>query len=524
MIFFGLKMPARVSRRSSGTLTTPTLRVTPPYPPVSAWPRVRVLKTVVLPDPASPTMAICIRGLSPGSVPRAGVDHVEQRLARREAPEVVAEQVDAPVEDARARPRRVRGYDDVRHVVERRRFRQRLIAERVEDGASEMAILERPDQGALIDEPPARDVDQPGARLDHRQRVRVDHPLGLGRERRSVHDELGLCQPLRECLATAPSVEHAFAERPRLVVRAERRPFGVSSPTDRDDTATEGGRESTHRAADGPEPDDADGDVAQLGTLERLPRALALQLEQLREPPADGEDHHQDVFGDRPAEHAARIRDDDAALPGRWGERSLDARGRRVDPRQPRSTNKDAIEGLRAEPAAKHHLDFVERPVGQTLHRDGDDPRARRRRPDALQVPRPVACREDGAQRDGSRCAARAGPGPCVISAAGSHVALAALSVASRTRTIQRSAASISPSRGKVSGPVQSAVRAAGPRASAIARTNRSPFLYCSILRSIPVSRSIVRSNGVRLFRRSWNRSLIRSTPGTRSRPTSSMT
>ena len=59
-IFFGLKISARRSSRSSGTLTTPTLSVTPPKPPVSAWPRVSVLKTVVLPDPASPTMAICI--------------------------------------------------------------------------------------------------------------------------------------------------------------------------------------------------------------------------------------------------------------------------------------------------------------------------------------------------------------------------------------------------------------------------------------------------------------------------------
>src|SRR4051794_11970511 len=175
MIFFGLKMPARVSRRSSGTLTTPTLRVTPPYPPVSAWPRVRVLKTVVLPDPASPTMAICIRGLSPGSVARAGVDHVEQRLAGREPSQVVAEQVDAPVQDARARPRGVGRHDDVRPVIERRRGRQRLVAERIEDGAAEMTVIERAEQGALVDEPAARDVDEPGAGLDHRECVGIDH-------------------------------------------------------------------------------------------------------------------------------------------------------------------------------------------------------------------------------------------------------------------------------------------------------------------------------------------------------------
>ena len=48
------------TRRSSGTLTTPVLTVRPPKPPVSAVPRVRELKTVVLPERARPTMAICI--------------------------------------------------------------------------------------------------------------------------------------------------------------------------------------------------------------------------------------------------------------------------------------------------------------------------------------------------------------------------------------------------------------------------------------------------------------------------------
>src|SRR6185295_18587355 len=104
-IFLGLKISASRSRRSSGTFTTPTLRVTPPYPPVSACPRVSVLKTVVLPLPASPTIAICIWGLSPGSVPGVGIHDVEQRLAAREPAQVVAEQLDAAVEDPTARPR-----------------------------------------------------------------------------------------------------------------------------------------------------------------------------------------------------------------------------------------------------------------------------------------------------------------------------------------------------------------------------------------------------------------------------------
>ena len=67
----------------------------PEYPPVSACPPVRALKTVVLPLPGSPTMVTCI-----GSVPRVEVDDVEQRLAREMAPEVVDEQVDGPLHDA----------------------------------------------------------------------------------------------------------------------------------------------------------------------------------------------------------------------------------------------------------------------------------------------------------------------------------------------------------------------------------------------------------------------------------------
>ena len=55
----GLNISVSLVSRSSGTLTTPTLTVTPPKPPVSASPRVSVLKTVVLPERASPTIATC---------------------------------------------------------------------------------------------------------------------------------------------------------------------------------------------------------------------------------------------------------------------------------------------------------------------------------------------------------------------------------------------------------------------------------------------------------------------------------
>src|SRR5436189_4579663 len=119
----------------------------PPKPPVSAWPRVNVLKTVVLPDPASPTIAICTPrcyrpGCRRGSVPGAGVDEIDQLLAGGEQPEVVAEELDAAIEDAAGGPGRVGRHDDVRQVVERRGRRQRLLAERVEDRATDAALAQ----------------------------------------------------------------------------------------------------------------------------------------------------------------------------------------------------------------------------------------------------------------------------------------------------------------------------------------------------------------------------------------------
>ena len=43
-----------------GHLDDADVKLEPAEPAGSAWPRVSVLKTVVLPDPASPTMAICM--------------------------------------------------------------------------------------------------------------------------------------------------------------------------------------------------------------------------------------------------------------------------------------------------------------------------------------------------------------------------------------------------------------------------------------------------------------------------------
>ncbi|MEJ7697630.1 MAG: hypothetical protein WKF78_13680 [Candidatus Limnocylindrales bacterium] len=74
---------------------------------------------------------------------------------------------------------------------------------------------------------------------------------------------------------------------------------GVAPAADGDDPTAEREGQVRHGLADRPETDDADRHVAQLGAFQRLPRSLALQLQELGQPATDREDHHQDVFGDR---------------------------------------------------------------------------------------------------------------------------------------------------------------------------------------------------------------------------------
>ena len=90
--------------------------------------------------------------------------------------------------------------------------------------------------------------------------------------------------------------------------------------------------------------------------------------------PADREDHHQDVLGDRPAEHAAGVGDDQAALQRRRRQGPLHARRRRVDPGQaaargpgagrtpPRSASRGASpRRRRAGPSARPSTETVTR-------------------------------------------------------------------------------------------------------------------------------------------------------------------
>ena len=152
----------------------------------------------------------------------------------------------------------------------------------------------------------------------------------------------------------------------------------------------------------------------------------------------------------------------------------------RVDPLEARRAGQQPIERVGRQPAAEQHLDVVDRTVGQALDRDASRAAPRARRPGSARG------RASGSAPTGSgvrAIAVGAPPGPLPGPAAGRGRSVALIGghrlagASSMTRAIQRSGSSISPSRGSVSGPSHSRRSAAGPPASAMARTNALALL-----------------------------------------------
>ena len=196
--------------------------------------------------------------------------------------------------DPVGRPRRVRGDDDIRRVVERRFGAERLLAEDVEHRAADPARLERPPQGELVDEPAAGDVDEPGVLAHLGQLLRADEPRGVVGQRRGDDDDVAGPQHLAKVLE---------AEQLDALGAA------VGMAARRQDAAPERQEQAGDLRADAPVADDPDRELGELPAAQRLPGPLALELEELRKPSGDGQRHHHDVLGDRLAEDAAGVRD-----------------------------------------------------------------------------------------------------------------------------------------------------------------------------------------------------------------------
>ena len=186
---------------------------------------------------------------------------------------------------------------------------ERLLAEDVEHRAADPARLQRAAQRQLVDEAAAGDVDEPRVLAHLRQLLRTDEPGGLVGQRRGDDDDVAGAQHVAQ-LVEPEQLDAGSLARTAL---------GMSAC--REDAAAERREEARDLLADAAIADDADGQLAQLAAAERLPRPLALELEELRQPSRDGQRHHHDVLGDRAAEDAAGVRDHQAALAHRRASR-----------------------------------------------------------------------------------------------------------------------------------------------------------------------------------------------------------
>jgi hypothetical protein len=126
------------------------------------------------------------------------------------------------------------------------------------------------------------------------------------------------------------------------------------------DPAAERAQEPCQLLADAAVADDPDRQLGQLPPAKRLPGALALELQELREAARDGQRHHDHVLRDRAAEDAARVRHQQAALADGGRRDAIDASRRGVDPAQARRARHDVIEDRCRHRAEQEHLGLVE--------------------------------------------------------------------------------------------------------------------------------------------------------------------
>ncbi len=164
--------------------------------------------------------------------------------------------------------------------------RQRLAVEHVDRGAGDRSLGERFDQRRLVDDRPARRVDEVRGRLHRAQRFGADEPACFARQRHVQRDDVGLGEQLRE--------------RGRMRDAELGRAFlgQASAPADHVhvERATDGG----HELADVADADDAERRPAQTVPDAALPAAAGMELGILARDVAYGRENQ------RPRELACR--------------------------------------------------------------------------------------------------------------------------------------------------------------------------------------------------------------------------
>ena len=176
-----------------------------------------------------------------------------------------------------------------------------LLLEHVERGTCHMAALDGAHQGRLHDQPAPRAVHDADAGPGPGQRIGVDDPPRLVRERDVQGDDVGLAEQLvhrRQCHAEGGG--------------AVRREVGVEG----DDPHLEPLGKGRDDGADGAAADDSERLVAQLHTHEAtaLPAALAGGAVGLRDAPRQRAHHRDGVLGGGHGIAVGRVHDHDAAL------------------------------------------------------------------------------------------------------------------------------------------------------------------------------------------------------------------
>src|SRR5712691_11361926 len=142
--------------------------------------------------------ALMSRAAVAPSVPCFLIDHVEQRLASREAAAVLQEYLLPLLAVGRAVDRDVRRDQDVRHRPERALGRQRLRGDDVEAGASELPRPQGCDQVLGDHDAATADIDEVRALLHAREQRGVKHADRVRRLRHGDEVEIGLTDAVRE--------------------------------------------------------------------------------------------------------------------------------------------------------------------------------------------------------------------------------------------------------------------------------------------------------------------------------------
>ena len=178
---------------------------------------------------------------------------------------------------------------------------RRLLLEHVERGTGHVAALDGDLEVRLHDQPAARAVHDAHAGLGLGERIGVDGPPRLVRERHVQGDDVGIAEQLVHC-----HQRHAEGGR------ALRRQIGIAGDDPHPEPLGEGGDNGADRAA----ADDAEGLVAKLDAHEAaaLPPALARGSVGLRDAPRKRAHHRDGVLGCGHGVSVGRVHDHDAAL------------------------------------------------------------------------------------------------------------------------------------------------------------------------------------------------------------------